>query len=236
MLERTSVINIKLEIVYKTVNEKGERIAKDMLVTPEIILNAPVELTKDGNIIIAYITTVLKTMGYKLDNAEVWFYSTDYKDYVYCGREPISRVVLAQQTDLENNCIRLKVRVDKISLLGMEESKSKEGKNNTKAKERELAVIIRKVKKWRDLYRGYQGKDGRRINYSLDDAAKMVNLPKKTLDDYLQQLKQGKKYGFDFHDNQHKKIGVLRDFINEKNKELKDLIQVEDNSMNNIEF
>jgi len=222
MLARTAIINVKLDIVYKITNQEGEKVAEEIVTTPEIITNIPVELTKDENIIIAHIITHLKTIGYSLDNAEIWFYSNDYMDYVYCEREPISRVVLAKPTDLKDNCIRLKARINKPNPLAMEESKLEEGTNNVKVKERELAVIIRKVKKWRDLYRGYQGREGRRVNYSLEDAAKMVNLPKKTLDDYLQQLKLGKKYGFDFHANQHKRVGVLRDLIKEKHKEYKD--------------
>ena len=233
MLARTAIINVRLDIVYKITNQEEEKTTKEITSTPEIITNVPVELTKDENIIIANIITHLKTMGYSLDNAEIWFYSNDYMDYVYCEREPISRVVLAKQTDLKNNCISLKARINKPSPLEMEESKLEESASNVKVKERELAVIIRKVKKWRDLYRGYQGKEGRRINYSLEDAARMVNLPKKTLDDYLQQLKLGKKYGFDFHANQHKRVGVLRDLIKEKHKQYKD--SGKDESMKSIE-
>ena len=49
---------------------------------------------------------------------------------------------------------------------------------------------------------------------SLDDAAKKINIRRKSLDDYLMLLKQAKKYSFDFdrHSNVEK-MGYLRNFI-----------------------
>ena len=98
--------------------------------------------------------------------------------------------------------------------------KGKNGKPIPRVKERKLSVIIAKVKKWRDLYYGYSSQEGSKTRFSLEDAAKMVNLPKKTLDDYLQQLKIGKKYGFDFNKYKDHKIGVLREFVKEQKAKL----------------
>ena len=49
--------------------------------------------------------------------------------------------------------------------------------------------------------------------WSLEDAAKKVGVSKKSLDDYLLQLRFGKKYGFDFETNRNEKVGVLRSFV-----------------------
>jgi hypothetical protein len=38
-------------------------------------------------------------------------------------------------------------------------------------------------------------------------------MAKKTLDDYLYQLRQGEYYGFKFEEHEHEKIGVLRRFV-----------------------
>jgi len=40
-----------------------------------------------------------------------------------------------------------------------------------------------------------------------------VGISKKTLDDYLSQIRLGKKYGFDFDHHKKDKIGVLRSFV-----------------------
>ena len=41
------------------------------------------------------------------------------------------------------------------------------------------------------------------------------------MDDYLLQLRFGKKFGFDFHTNNDKKVGVLRCFVKEMKDKLK---------------
>lgn len=65
-------------------------------------------------------------------------------------------------------------------------------------KERKIKHVIEKVLKWRELYAGI----GSEEKIPLDEGAKLVNISKKTLDDYLSQIKKGKKYGFNF--NEHK--------------------------------
>ncbi len=76
-------------------------------------------------------------------------------------------------------------------------------------KERKIKHVIEKVLKWRELYAGIDSKD----KIPLEEGAKIVNISKKTLDDYLSQIKKGKKYGFNFNEHKNDKIGVLREFI-----------------------
>ena len=200
----------------------------------DIIKEVPAEVTNDGEIVVGSIITQLKLLGYNLDESEIWFYTNDYQEYVYCETDPISRVIIAKQTDLNENTIKLRADLttreskvfemdDKIEEDTKGDKKDIDAKGDdskiSRVKERELAVIIHKVKKWRDLYRGYIGQDGKRIKYSLEDAAKQVHLPKKTLDDYLQQLKMGKRYGFDFNANKSQKIGTLREFVKTHKKQ-----------------
>lgn len=58
-----------------------------------------------------------------------------------------------------------------------------------------------------------QDSQGQIVRYSLEDAAQKVGISKKSLDDYLLQLRYGKKYGFDFNQHKEDKIGVLRAFV-----------------------
>lgn len=57
--------------------------------------------------------------------------------------------------------------------------------------------------------------------WSLEDAAVKVKVSKKSLDDYLLQLRFGKKFGFDFEKNRNEKVGVLRSFVKTKKDEEK---------------
>jgi hypothetical protein len=75
------------------------------------------------------------------------------------------------------------------------QSLSQSGQKRTK--ERTIEEIIEKVSLWRKLYNGVI-RDGNLVRYSLEDAASKVGVSKKSLDDYLLQMRFGKKYGFDF--------------------------------------
>ena len=54
---------------------------------------------------------------------------------------------------------------------------------------------------------------------SLEDCAHCVKLSKKTLDEYFNQIKEGKKYGFDFNKCKKDKVNVLRGFVKKKKEE-----------------
>lgn len=56
---------------------------------------------------------------------------------------------------------------------------------------------------------------------SLEDAAEKVGVSKKSLDDYLSQLRQGRTVGFDFNMHKHEKVGYLRQFVKENSKIIK---------------
>lgn len=51
---------------------------------------------------------------------------------------------------------------------------------------------------------------------SLERAADKVGVSKKSLDDYLAQLRAGRQFGYDFNTNKDKKVGDLRRFVKEK--------------------
>merc|ERR1712146_534232 len=95
-----------------------------------------------------------------------------------------------------------------------------------RTKERSITEIIEKVSTWRKLYNGVmvEGQDGTKQlqRWSLEDAADKVGVSKKSLDDYLLQLRFGKKYQFDFEKHRQDKVGVLRTFVKTMKKQEKD--------------
>ena len=48
---------------------------------------------------------------------------------------------------------------------------------------------------------------------TLQDAAEKVDISKKSLDEYLNQIRFGKLLGFDFNKHRNDKVGVLRGFV-----------------------
>jgi len=55
---------------------------------------------------------------------------------------------------------------------------------------------------------------------SLENAAEKVGVSKKSLDDYLAQLRAGRQYGYDFNANKSKKVGDLRRFVKENSDQV----------------
>ncbi len=48
---------------------------------------------------------------------------------------------------------------------------------------------------------------------SLAEAARAIGVSKKSLDDYYYQLRLGEFYNFDFANNLHEKVGILRAYV-----------------------
>lgn len=85
-----------------------------------------------------------------------------------------------------------------------------------RTKERQIRFVVERVSLWRKLYNGVELNTGETIRYSLEDAARLVGISKKSLDDYLLQLRFGRMYHFDFRRHQNENIGVLRRFVREQ--------------------
>ena len=82
-------------------------------------------------------------------------------------------------------------------------------------KERSISFIIEKVTQWRKLYNGFYDENQELKRMSLEQAAIEVGVSKKSLDDYLSQIRQGRQNGFDFNKNKDEKVGKLRSFNKE---------------------
>ncbi|CAD8073545.1 unnamed protein product [Paramecium sonneborni] len=121
--------------------------------------------------------------------------------------------------------LQLKLRPSKISLLDtiLEQQPNEEtnSKKNQKTKQRTLSQVVERVALWRRLYTGFYDQNKIFIQMSLDKAAEKVGISKKTLDDYLLQIRYGKRYGFDFKKNSNEGISKLRQFVKSKKENKK---------------
>lgn len=88
----------------------------------------------------------------------------------------------------------------------------------SRIKERTIQEVIEKVSKWRLFYRGCTI-NGVYIKLTLEEAAQRVKISKKSLDDYLMQLRSAKKFGFDFESHAQDKVGTIRAFVRKKKDE-----------------
>ncbi len=118
----------------------------------------------------------------------------------------------------KNSQMQGKTNLDNSSGLAKEDKKVLNV--NKRTKERKIGFIIEKVNTWRKYYNGYYDEKGNFTKFSLDEAAKKIDISKKSLDDYLLQLRLGRTYGFDFNANKNSKVGILRAFVKEKRKKI----------------
>ena len=113
-----------------------------------------------------------------------------------------------------------------------------------------------KVLQWRKLYTGVADPaTGQITKLSLEESAQRVGISKKSLDDYLLQIRFvlgsffsfiivrfGKKHGFNFNDHFHDRVGVLRAFVKKhKNKKAEkteddNFGKFQDNISNKVDF
>eukprot|EP00357_Protocruzia_adherens_P024926 CAMPEP_0115046620 /NCGR_PEP_ID=MMETSP0216-20121206/48845_1 /TAXON_ID=223996 /ORGANISM="Protocruzia adherens, Strain Boccale" /LENGTH=191 /DNA_ID=CAMNT_0002429711 /DNA_START=2151 /DNA_END=2726 /DNA_ORIENTATION=- len=113
-------------------------------------------------------------------------------------------------------------------------SKSARNSSSKRSNERKIGYVLDQVAKWRRMYKSGTEKDGKLVGFSLQEAAKVIGISKKSLDDYLLQIRYGKKFGFDFEKNSDQGVGILRAY-NKKHRErltLKKKPETDDDWMN----
>ena len=209
----------------------------------EIIPNVEIPITSDRKIFMKDIISKLKYLGYPTTGALFSVYIKTAYEYVYFGSEPIDPNIFLDETLVDFDNLRIKMvsyledkLIKKTEKQLFDKKETNKTQKDKRTKERKIEFIVEKVNAWRRLYNGFYNENGEYTRYSLDQAAKMVGISKKSLDDYLLQLRLGRKYGFNFNQNKTKKVGVLRAFVKKHraNHNNKNLIG-NDNKMNNDE-
>ena len=205
------------------------------------IINCPTYRNKEY----IYTQDLLKKLSdfISINNFQIFFYNTNIKSFILIGIYPdkiIQEKIFLKDSiiNIKNKnmiTIKLKFRqiINKDNDLKTEykiidEDRNEEDKSeNTspelelkarRAKERKIGSVVKKVYMWRRLYTGFVDDQGRTIKLTLEEAAKKVGISKKSLDDYLIQLRNGRSLGFNFNEHQNEKIGVLRSFVKKYKK------------------
>ena len=157
--------------------------------------------------------------------------------YVYIGKYPLDKNYLIgyDSQSLVNNNIATNIRIKLRQIVSKEFPLKQElveddieniedkkinnyiNHKSKRAKERKIGYIIKKVFMWKTLYNGIYSTDEKgnkiKIKYTLEQAAAKAGISKKSLDDYLIQLRIGKFFNFNFTEHKNDKVGVLRAFV-----------------------
>jgi len=201
----------------------------------------------------------LKILGYPMGGSMINIYLNEASDYVFYGPEPIDHNICINSSELgKGNLIKIKIinyldkkmlnvnnKTDEIKELDendeeseLNESNKGNGSENTvqnffeseaRRRERRIGYIIEKVHAWRKLYNGFYNENGEHTRYSLDTAAELLGISKKSLDDYLLQIRLGRKFGFDFNKYRNERVGNLREFVKKHRNKDNNQINNKDN-------
>jgi len=178
----------------------------------EVVDSVFVAYDENGNIKASSVSDHLKKVGYPVTDSMISYYSSTKQVYIYLGNYPLAgKSILSSDVEEE---IKIKVRPKAKSIFGdflLGNNNASISKGSRRTKERKIGDVIKKVAEWRKLYNGIE-EGGELIKKSLEEAAKEVSISKKSLDDYLLQLRNGRKYGFNFNEHKDDKIGILRAF------------------------
>lgn len=211
----------------------------------EVIPEVSVEVDSENRYSLSDLIMKLKQYGYPLKSSIVYYYDEEIEEFINCGCDPIEKsVFLILQKPDKNNKYHLKLKchsflefnegdnniMNNTTTPGNTNNKvfknikveTKNEEKGKRTKERKIGFIIDKVNTWRQLYNGFYDDYGNFIKYSLEDGAEIIDMCKKSLDDYLLQLRLGRKYGFDFNAKKDEKVGELRKFNKQSREKNKD--------------
>ncbi len=247
--EEVRKVDVLLSLIINVINKKeeGEKcicsycpVSNNVYFENEVIPDVEVVQNSEGKIKLSEIIIKLKQFGYPLTGCMVSIYSKIADEYVSCGADPLDKLIMLDNEQINYGIIKLKCTcfIDEkflcknvsnynsnINPCNLSRNNSLiSDKKNKRTKERKIGYIIEKVNIWRRLYNGFYNEEGKFIKNSLDEAAKIIGISKKSLDDYLLQLRLGRKYGFNFNGNKDSKVGVLRSFV-KKNRNKNDNVK-----------
>ena len=166
--------------------------------------------------------------------------------YIYCGTFPLTTQVPFPCDTTSYSAVEVNIKLRQIfnrdNLLRMEfieednengdepvpqrEEEGNGANKNKRAKERKIGYIIKTVYMWRKMYCGFIDDKGKHVKLNLEEAADKIGISKKSLDDYLIQLRMGKMLGFNFNEHKNDKVGVLRTYIKKNKSALKKIKEV----------
>jgi len=157
--------------------------------------------------------------AYPIKTSKLYLYigNNDINEYVYINndKEIIDSSMLSPDNKIK---LKLKSYIDKklikdtFFLLKKHFSELSEKKYNSEnapnpninniefnKRTRKIGEIVKKVYAQRMLFNGYYNEEGTKVKYDLENASQKIWIPKKTLDDYLKQIREAREHGFDFN-------------------------------------
>eukprot|EP00826_Nyctotherus_ovalis_P038504 TRINITY_DN360_c0_g1_i3.p1 TRINITY_DN360_c0_g1~~TRINITY_DN360_c0_g1_i3.p1 ORF type:complete len:258 (-),score=34.21 TRINITY_DN360_c0_g1_i3:29-802(-) len=180
----------------------------------EFILNLPV-FKNLGTPLDVIINELSRASKLSVENHQILYRTADTLLYIFAGVFPFEGDTVYVRGDDLALPIFIKYRETGKCMRDYQDfqvEKSEKAKSR-RGNERVIGDVIDALLQWKNLYTvGQTTGKGEFIRRTREDAARLLNIPKKTLDDYSAQVKLANDFGFDFQLNSREKFGVLRKF------------------------
>lgn len=171
---------------------------------------------RTGALPISQVLTALRTHKTENGTAMVSVFDPSLQLFVYLGSDPVNNdfkipLSLAHEGSVSVTQLLLRFRYP------IQHDSRKRLDNTDEAaqrtKDRKICYIIEKVALWRNLYNGTVLVQGDRNKLTLEEASMHIGISKKSLDDYLLQLRFGRRHGFNFQTHNSERVGLLRSYV-----------------------
>jgi len=173
-----------------------------------------------------YPLTKTILIGYNNDANNNIIYNNNINNNINNNNKITFIRIRLRQIISKENILSMELKEEDIEKLDESQTKTYFNSKSKRAKERKIGYIIKKILMWKTLYNGYLEKDKnenyKKIKFTLEQAAEKIGISKKSLDDYLIQLRIGRMFGFNFTEHKNDKVGILRAFVKCHKKEYED--------------
>ena len=244
-MEENETKKFRVELlIYNNIFSENEEIQmnkgnkKNLFIDKEIIdLEIPIKHNTESYIKVFDLRKLLRKKGYPIMKDSKLYIQLKYSnDYIIIDDQKENIIYLSSLSS-DNNIIKLKLENNIDSRL-IDDFPFCQKKLKKKSKRKSLIKdIITQLYVQRMLHKGYYDEFGEKKSHILTEASDMIDRKKKTMDDYMTQIRIAYiNNNFNFNDNKNKEINYLRDFVkknnNKKNNEIKN--DIKDNKESDI--
>lgn len=191
-------------------NDSGMRRMEDIgEATKDFVLKLPIY--KQCYVpICSLMEQLVRVSGINFERHQVLYRTSNTKCYTLAGTFPFESAMLYLKLGSLSDRIFIKYRIADKTFQTAEEKKNK----LRRGKERKISEVLDTLFQWKRMSTPgiVKNKKKRAKKMNRQEAANVLKMPKKSLEDYMLQVRIAHENGFDFNLFSNTKFGVVREF------------------------
>lgn len=206
LFSRVSVrVFVENSEIYSLNNEEASA-ASDQEFRREYVLSVPVY--KECWVLLSPLVEELsRQSGLDFDGYQILYRMPGCTLFVLAGTYPFESAMMHLKMESLGDGVHIKYRI-------ADKKKEPERKQkNRRGNERKISDVINSLLFWRKLsLPGIFNAEARGKKLNRQEAADVLKIPKKSLEDYMLQVRLAYERGFDFNMYSNTRFGVIREF------------------------